>query len=46
VGFVAGEAEVDEPEEDDAEDRAGVFLGLEAGVGAKLVGAVPEALFE
>lgn len=30
----------------EAEDGRGVFLRLEAGVGAKLVGGIPEALFK
>jgi hypothetical protein len=40
------EADFGEAEEDDAEDRAGVFLGLEAGVGAELIRGIPEAFFE
>ena len=31
---------------DEAEHGRGVFLGLEAGVGAELVGSIPEALFQ
>lgn len=45
-GAAEREADLGEAKEDDAEDGAGVFLGLQAGVGAKLVGAVPEAFFE
>ena len=45
-GPEGGEADLGEAEEDEAEDGAGVFLGLEAGVGAKLIGGGPEALFE
>ena len=41
-----GEADFGEAQEDEAEDGRGVFLGLEAGVGAELVGSVPETLFE
>ena len=33
-------------QEDQAEDRAGVLLRLEAGVGAELVCRVPQALFQ
>ena len=43
---LGGEADLGEAQEDEAEDGAGVFLGLEAGVGAELVGGVPQALFE
>ena len=46
LGALGGEADLGEAQEDQAEDRAGVFLGLEAGVGAELVGGVPQALFE
>jgi hypothetical protein len=38
--------DVGKVQEDQAEDRAGVLLGLKARVGAKLVGSVPEALFQ
>jgi hypothetical protein len=40
------EAGLGEAQEDEAEDGRGVFLGLEAGVGAELVGGIPEAFFE
>jgi polar amino acid transport system substrate-binding protein len=33
-------------QEDQAEDGAGVFLRLEAGIGTELVGSIPQALFE
>ena len=46
LGALGGEADFGEAQEDQAEDRAGVFLGLQAGVGAELVGGVPEALFQ
>lgn len=46
LGALLGEADFGKAEEDYAEDRAGVFLGFEAGVGAELVSAVPEAVFE
>ena len=46
LGALGGEADFGEAQEDEAEDGAGVFLGLEAGVGAELVGGIPEALFE
>ena len=42
-GALGGEADFDEPQEDEAEDWCGVFLGIEAGVGAELVGGLPEA---
>ena len=35
-----------EAEGDEAENRRGVFLGLEAGVGAELVGGIPQTFFE
>jgi len=35
-----------EAQEDEAEDRAGVFLGLQTRVGAELVGGIPEAFFK
>jgi hypothetical protein len=44
-GALGGEADFGKAQEDQAEDRAGVFLRLEAGVGAELVGGIPEALF-
>jgi hypothetical protein len=40
------EADFREPQEDDAEDRAGVFLRLQAGVGPELVGGSPETRFK
>ena len=40
-----GETDFGEAQEDEVEDGRGVFLGLEAGVGAELVGGVPEAFF-
>ena len=43
LGALGGEAHLGEAQEDQAEDGAGVLLGLEAGVGAELVGGVPEA---
>jgi len=41
-----GEAHVGEAQEDQAKDGAGVFLRLEAGVGAELIGGVPQALLQ
>ena len=41
-----GGAHLGEAQEDQAEDGAGVFLCLEAGVGPELVSRVPQALFE
>ena len=35
-----------EAQEEEAEHGRGVFLGLEARVGAELVGGVPETLFQ
>ena len=46
LGALGGEADFGEAQEDEAEDGRGVFLGLEAGVGAELVGGIPEALFQ
>jgi len=40
------EAGVGEAEEDEAEDGRGILRGLEAGVGAELIGGGPEAFFE
>jgi len=41
-----GETHLGKTQEDEAKDGAGVFLRLEARVGAELVGGVPQALFE
>jgi hypothetical protein len=46
LGAFCGEADFGEAQEDEAEDGRGVFLGLEAAVGAELIGALPEALFK
>jgi hypothetical protein len=46
LGALGGEADFGEAQEDQAEDGRGVFLGLEAGVGPKLVSGVPEAFFQ
>ena len=46
LGPLGGEADFGEAQADEAEDGAGVFLRLEAGVGAELVGGVPQALLE
>ena len=43
---LGGEAHLGEAQEDQAEDGAGVLLGLQAGIGAELVGGIPQALFE
>jgi len=43
---LGGEAHVGEAQEDQAKDGAGVFLRLEAGVGAELIGGVPQALLQ
>jgi hypothetical protein len=41
-----GEADFGKAREDDAKDRAGILLGLETGVGAELIGGIPESPFE
>lgn len=46
AGALDAESAFGEPEEDDPENRAGVFLGLQSGIGAELVGARPKALFQ
>jgi hypothetical protein len=43
---LGGEADLGKAKEDDAKERAEVFLGFKAGVGSELVGGVPEALFQ
>ena len=43
---LGGKADFGKAQEDQAEDAAGVFLRLEAGVGTELVGGIPQALFE
>lgn len=45
-GAMFREAGVGEAEEDEAEDGRGILRGLEAGVGAELIGGGPEAFFE
>ena len=45
-GALGGEADFSEAQEDEAENGRRVFLGLEAGVGAELVGGIPEAFFQ
>ena len=46
LGALGDEADFDETWKDAAEAGRGGFLRLEAGVGAELVGGVPEALFQ
>jgi hypothetical protein len=46
LGALGGKADFGEAEEDEAEDGRGVFLGLEAGVGAELVRGIPEAFLK
>ena len=46
TGALDGESAFGKPEEDDPENRAGVFLGLQSGIGAELVGARPKALLQ
>jgi hypothetical protein len=43
-GALGDEADFGKAQENETEDRAGVFLGLQAGVGAELVGGIPAAL--
>ncbi len=43
LGALGDETDFGEAEEDDAEDWAGVFLGLEAGIRLRMVGGTPEA---
>jgi hypothetical protein len=40
------EADFGKAQEDETEYRRGVFLRLEAGIGAELVGGIPKAFFE
>ncbi len=42
LGSLGGEAHLGEAQEDQAEDWAGVFLSLEAGIGAELVGGAEQ----
>ena len=46
LGALRGEADFGEAQEDEAEDGRGVFLGLEAGVGAELVNSGPCSSFQ
>jgi hypothetical protein len=46
LGALDGKADFGKAQKDEAEDGRGVFLGFEAGVGAELVGSVPEAFFQ
>ena len=46
MGAFPGEADFGEAQKNQAEDRCGVFLGLEAGIGAELVGGVPKPFFQ
>ena len=43
---LSGETHLGKAQEDQSEDGAGVLLGLEAGIGAELVGGVPQASFK
>jgi hypothetical protein len=43
---LGGEADFCEAQEDQAEDRRGILLGLEPGVGTELVSGIPEPFFE
>ena len=40
------EADFGKAQEDEAADGRRVFLGLETGVGAELIGGIPEAFFQ
>jgi hypothetical protein len=46
LGVLGGKADFGKAQEDESKDRRRVFLGLEPGVGAKLVSRIPEAFFE
>lgn len=46
LGAPGRKTHLGEAQENQAEDGAGVFLGLQAGVGAELVGGIPEAFFQ
>ena len=41
-----GEADFGEAEEDEAKNRAGVLLRSEAGIGAELIGGLPETFLQ
>jgi hypothetical protein len=41
-----GEPDFGEAQEDEAEDGRGVFLRFKAGIGAELIGGIPETFFE
>jgi len=45
-GALGDESDLGKAQEDEAEDRPGVFLRLQAGVGPELVGGIPKALFQ
>ena len=45
-GALPGQADFGEAQENEPEDRASVFLRLEARVGAELIGGIPKALFQ
>jgi hypothetical protein len=45
-GALGGEADFGKAQEDQAEDRTGVFLRLEAGVGPELISGTPKTLFQ
>ena len=46
LGALGSEPGFGKAQKDDAKDRAGVFLRLETGVGAELIGGVPESFLE
>jgi hypothetical protein len=46
LGALRRKADIGEAEKDQPEDGAGIFLGLQPGIRAKLIGGVPEALLE
>ena len=41
LGALGGETDLGKAQEDQAEDRRGIFLRLEPGVGAELIGGIP-----
>ena len=45
-GALNGETDFGKPQEDEAEDGRGIFLRLQFGIGAQLVGGIPEAFFQ
>lgn len=46
LGTLSSKTDFGKAQEDQTKDRSGVFLRLEAGVGAELVSGVPKAFFQ